>query len=67
MREVADIILAPATVERGMDKYPGRRLYPAHDEIAQLAYRLYESRGRRDGHHEEDWLRAQEELERHYA
>jgi len=40
---------------------------PTHDEIAQLAYRLYESRGRQEGHHIEDWLRAEQELVRHYA
>jgi len=28
---------------------------------------LYESRGRQDGHHVEDWLRAEQELTRHYA
>ena len=43
----------------------GRRTAPTHDEIAQLAFTLYESRGRQDGHHVEDWLRAEEELVRH--
>ena len=33
----------------GMAKDTGRRSYPTHDEIAQLAYTLYESRGRQDG------------------
>jgi hypothetical protein len=31
-------------------------------KIAQLAYFLYESRGRRDGDDIEDWLRAEQEL-----
>ena len=50
-----------------MGKNTGRRLYPTHDEIAQLAYNLYESRGRQDGHQLEDWVRAEQELVRHYA
>ena len=50
-----------------MGKYTSGRLSPAHDEIAQLAFSLYESRGRQDGHHIEDWLRAEQELVRHYG
>jgi len=50
-----------------MGKYTGRRLSPTHDEIAQLAFSLYESGGRQDGHHIEDWLRAEQELVWHYA
>jgi hypothetical protein len=50
-----------------MGKNTGRRLYPTHDEIAQLAYSLYESRGQQTGHQLEDWLRAEQELVRHYA
>jgi len=55
--------LAPSHVGKGID----RRLYPTHDEIAQLAYSLYESRGRQEGHQMEDWLRAEQELVHHYA
>lgn len=50
-----------------MGKNTGRRLYPTHDEIAQLAFSFYESRGRQAGHHLEDWLRAEQELVHHYA
>jgi hypothetical protein len=32
------------------------------EEIAQLAHRFWTERGRRHGHHEEDWLRAEREL-----
>jgi Protein of unknown function (DUF2934) len=32
------------------------------DQIRLRAYELYEERGREDGHDEEDWLRAKEEL-----
>jgi len=50
----------------GMGKYTGGELRPTHEEIAQLAYCLYESRGRQDGHAMEDWLRAEQELVHHY-
>ena len=55
--------LAPSDVGKNID----RRSYPTHEEIAQLAYSLYESRGRQEGHHKEDWLRAEQELVHHYA
>ena len=51
----------------GMGNYTGGQTSPTHDEITQLAYSLYESRGRRDGHDLEDWLRAEQQLVRHYA
>jgi Protein of unknown function (DUF2934) len=31
-------------------------------QIRLRAYQLYEARGRQDGHDEEDWLRAEEEI-----
>lgn len=31
-------------------------------QIQERAYELYEERGRQDGHAEEDWFRAKEEL-----
>jgi len=65
--EVADAIAADLTGEWDMGKYTGRRTSPTHDEIAQLAFSLYESRGRQDGHHVDDWLSAEHELVRHYA
>ena len=67
MKEVADIISADTTCEWEMGKFTSRRTSPTHDEIAQLAFTLYESRGRQDGHHIEDWLRVEQELVRHYA
>jgi Protein of unknown function (DUF2934) len=33
-------------------------------QIAQLAFHLYETRGREDGHDIEDWLRAEAALQR---
>jgi hypothetical protein len=64
---IAQIVAAGITGERGMGKYTGGRLSPTHDEIAQLAFSLFESRGRQEGHQAEDWLRAEQELVRHYA
>ena len=32
------------------------------EQIQRRAYRLYEARGREDGHELEDWLRAEEEI-----
>jgi hypothetical protein len=64
---IADIVTADVTGEMEMGKYTGRRTSPTHDEIAQLAFSLYEARGRQDGHHVDDWLRAEQELVWHYA
>lgn len=35
---------------------------PTHEQIAELARKYWAQRGYIDGHHEEDWLRAEEEL-----
>jgi hypothetical protein len=67
MSRESDIATEHAIALSDMGKDTGRRLYPTHDEIAQLAYSLYQSRGRQDGHPMEDWLRAEQELVRHYA
>ena len=34
----------------------------SHEEIARLAYSLWEARGYQGGNPEEDWLRAEEQL-----
>jgi Protein of unknown function (DUF2934) len=67
MKSSADILTMHATGEMWVGKYTGGRLYPTHDEIAERAYGLYVSRGRQDGRAVEDWLRAERELEHHYA
>ena len=36
---------------------------PSHEEIARLAYTYWESRGRQHGSPEEDWYRAERELQ----
>ena len=61
------IALEHAIAPTGVGKNIGRRSYPSHDEIGKLAYSLYEARGRQEGHQLEDWLRAEQELVRHYA
>ena len=35
---------------------------PCHEEVAELAYLYWESRGFQGGSPEEDWLRAEQEL-----
>ena len=72
MKEVADLVIADTTAiyasraaelrPWGMGKYTGGPLPPTHEEIAQLAYCMFESRGRQGGHDVEDWLRAELEL-----
>jgi hypothetical protein len=34
----------------------------SHEQVAQLAHRFWNERGRQDGHHEEDWFRAEQAL-----
>ena len=67
MKDVTGIGVADRTGESDMGKYTGHRTSPTHDEIAQLAFNLYEERGGEDGHDVEDWLLAEHELVRHYA
>ena len=59
-------IAAALTGEGLMTKYTGGRYRPSRDEIARLAYHLYERRGRHDGRDVDDWLSAERELTRHY-
>ncbi len=35
---------------------------PAHEKVAELAYKLWCERGRGDGHAEADWCRAEKQL-----
>jgi hypothetical protein len=67
MKKLANVVTAGTTGEQSMGKHTGRRTSPTHDEIAQLAFTFYESRGRQDGHDIEDWVSAEQELVRHYA
>jgi len=35
---------------------------PSHEQISELARKYWAERGYKDGHHEEDWFRAEQEL-----
>jgi hypothetical protein len=35
---------------------------PTHEQIAELARKYWAQRGHIDGHHEEDWFRAENQL-----
>lgn len=62
----ADSITTNITGERWMEKDTSRGNHPTRDEVARLAYHLYEVRGRQDGYDIDDWLRAERELTHHY-
>ena len=68
-RNEADVIIMPSctTGEGSMGMFTGGRNYPTRDEIAQLAYHIYETRGRQNGYDIEDWVRAEQELKHHHA
>ncbi|MCL5023241.1 MAG: DUF2934 domain-containing protein [Nitrospirae bacterium] len=38
-----------------------------HDEIAKVAYELYEKKGRLEGRHHEDWMEAENIVKARYA
>ena len=59
-------IAATLTGEQMLTKDTGGRERPSRDEIARLAYYLYETRDRHDGHDLDDWLSAERELTHHY-
>jgi hypothetical protein len=54
----------PGAVETAIAAAAATLLPPPRDEdaVRRLAYAYYEERGRVDGHHLDDWLRAEEEL-----
>jgi hypothetical protein len=59
-------ITAALTGEGVMAKKTGDRERPSQDDIARLAYQLYERRGRLEGQDLDDWLSAEQELTHHY-
>src|SRR5256885_5669395 len=63
MDNASDFVTSHGAGEWGMSTYTGSRLAPTHQEISQLAFSLYESGGRQDGHDIEDWLRAEQRSE----
>ena len=42
---------------------PMSKTAPTHEEIAMRSYELYLARGSMDGHAEDDWARAEAELQ----
>jgi hypothetical protein len=61
MRKAAHIVPTKTNGSIGKNS-DGGRVAPVHEEIAQVAFSLYESRGRQDGHDFEDWLLAEQSL-----
>ena len=54
---------APKTKKPVKDQTPQADAGAADDEkIARRAYELYEQRGRKHGHHEDDWHQAKREI-----
>ncbi len=39
--------------------------HPNQDEVARRAYELYQARGGEPGHELEDWLHAEQEVNKH--
>ena len=67
MSRESEVAAEHAIGPSGMGMDTGRRLSPTHEEIAQLAFNLYEARGRQEGQQLEDWLSAEQELVQHCA
>jgi hypothetical protein len=51
-----------ATRKRAARRKPLTNGSPAYDDVARLAYELWERRGRPDGSAQEDWFRAEVQL-----
>jgi DUF2934 family protein len=60
-----DFITTGITGERPAETAAEWQAHPMKSEIERLAYRLYESRGRRDGHDVDDRVLAEREITRH--
>ena len=55
-------VRAAAAAEHASVSVLERPVRPSDDEVAELAYSYWESRGFQGGSPEEDWLRAEREL-----
>lgn len=65
MSTAPKMAVSPTTSETGRPAdsvHTAESVAPAHEEIAQLAYRYWEARGRPLGSPEEDWFRAEQEV-----
>jgi hypothetical protein len=58
--ESTAIRVKPKPTRRAADRV--RRATVSPNDIARLAYAIYEARGRRDGAHLDDWLEAERQL-----
>jgi hypothetical protein len=58
-----NIVVAPKSSPGKMTLMP--HTVPSQDRIRERAYELYESRGRKPGQDEQDWLRAEQEILQH--
>jgi hypothetical protein len=52
----------PAVATNGNASHAAAAKPVSRDDIAQLAHKYWAERGRQDGHHVEDWLRAERDL-----
>ena len=59
--ETASVVQPP----RGVELQPGefqRAQQRMEEEIRFRAYQIFEERGRQEGHHHDDWVRAEAEI-----
>jgi exonuclease VII small subunit len=59
--EVQDSSTRPEVEE--INLHVGNGFNVSHGDVAELAYRFWDERGRLHGYHEDDWLRAAQELQ----
>lgn len=66
----ADILskdaVQPTTNTTNMSSEQHNSAAISEEAIRQRAYELYEGRGRKQGHHHEDWFRAEQEIRERY-
>ena len=58
------VVKNPIEAEASKTEYADGQSCPTPEQVARLAYDIYERRGRRDGHDVEDWLSAERVLAR---
>lgn len=51
-----------ASVANGNGRAEATHVRFSHEQVAELAHHFWAERGRKHGHHEEDWYRAEQEL-----
>ena len=53
---------ARSGVDPALDRVPEKHEEGHPSRIAELAYRIYEERGRQEGHQLEDWIEAERRI-----